>query len=342
MDCVILAAGKGTRMNSAKPKVVHEIGGKPLVGHLLESLYPLELSKVIVVVGYKGELVRDKLATWDLKYAVQKEQNGTAHALLQARQEIGSDTFLIFPGDLPLVTTSSVESFINSAQGRDSVFSLLTVRRSDPKGYGRIKRDGEGRLKEIIEEQDATDNEKEIKEVNTGVYLLPNREETWKELGSIDPENAQEEFYLTDLVKHSVERGETVTGIEAESPEEFLGVNTRRDLARAGQVLNQRKIESLMDAGVTIVDPESTRIDSEVEIEQDTRVEPFTVIKGGTKIGPDAKIGPNVEITDGRIGAGVNIAHAVVNGTRIGEGALVEPFQHLGPNQVVEPTKVGP
>lgn len=320
-------------MNSSKPKVLHEIGGKSLIEHLLESIDPLELSRVIVVVGYKKKLVRNSLADRNIDFALQEDQRGTAHALQRAKDKLESDTFLVAPGDLPLVKTSSLEKFIDFANNKKADLSLLTVKRDDPTGYGRIVRAGTGGIAEIIEEQDANEEEKKIKEINAGIYFMHNREDLWKELDSIGSANAQGEFYLTDLAKRFANKGKNVAGFRVEKPEEFLGVNTRKDLVSAGNVINRRKINSLLESGVTLIDPESTVIESEVSIGQDTIIEPFTIIKGETSIGPNARIGPHAEIVDSEIGRGAELSHAVVKSTSVQENRTVEPFSFLGPNR---------
>lgn len=318
-------------MKSSTPKVLHEIGGRTLIEHLLESIEPLELSRVIAVVGYKEKLVKDSLSGREVDFALQEEQRGTAHALQQAKGKIESDSFLVVPGDLPLVKPSSLKEFVKfGAKNKDQIISLLTVRREDPGGYGRIKRDEAGNVKEIVEEKDATEEEKKIKEVNAGIYFLENREELWRELNSIDSANAQGEFYLTDLAKRFSGRQEGVGAFKMENPEEFLGVNTRKHLSFAGKVLNRRKMNSLFDSGVTVIDPESTIVESQVEIGRDTVIGPFTTIRGDTTIGPKSRIGPNVEIIDGRIGTEVEISHAVVKDTMVRDNRTVDPFNFLG------------
>lgn len=320
-------------MNSSKPKVLHEIGGRSLIEHLLESIDPLELSRVIVVVGYKGRLVRNSLAGRDIDFAVQEDQRGTAHALQRAKDKIESDAFLVAPGDLPLVKTSSLETFIEFANNKKADLALLTVKRDDPTGYGRIVRSETGGIEEIIEEQDADEEEKKIKEINAGIYFMHNREDLWQELDSIGTANAQGEYYLTDLVKRFANRGKKGAGFEAEEPKEFLGVNTRKDLVFAGNALNRRKVHSLLESGVTLVDPELTVIESKVSIGQDTIIEPFTIIKGETSIGPNAQIGPHVEIVDSEVGQGAELSHAVVKSASVRENSSVEPFSFLGPNR---------
>lgn len=335
MDCVILAAGKGTRMSSSVPKVLHEIHGRSLIEHLLYSIDPLELGTVVLVVGYGREKIKEKLKNWEVEFAVQEKQKGTAHALQQAKGKIEDDSFLVFPGDLPLMKTSSLENFIDSPGEDDHNLTLLTVNRDDPGGYGRIKRDTKGNLEEIVEEQDANKEEQKIKEINTGVYLLPNTDYLWDQLDSVNSSNAQGEFYLTDLVKLFSEDGAGVSAKTIGSPEEFLGVNTRKDLIEAGQILNKRKINSLLDSGVTIKDPRTTTIEMGVEIGQDTVVEPFTLLKGNTIIGENSQIGPNVEIINGTIGDEVKVSHSLVRGSTIQGKTKVGPFRHLGPNQIV-------
>lgn len=331
MDCVILAAGKGTRMKSEVPKVLHEIGGSSLLEHLHESLAPLKLDKTVVVVGYGADQVKSSLSNSNLEFVHQEEQKGTAHALQQARTKLESDRFLVFPGDLPLIKTSSIRQFIEATEKSNANYSLFTTKRNDPSGYGRIKRGGSGRVVEIVEEQDATPEEKEIKEINTGVYLLTNREELWSEIDSIDTENAQNEFYLTDLVQRFSSKGENIKAITSSSPEEFLGVNTRQELARAGEIIHDRKAKSVMEGGVTVIDPGNTIIEPAVTVGRDTVIRPFTTLKGETEIGSGAEIGPHVEVTNAKIGDEAVISHAVVRNSKVNEGKEVEPFQQIGP-----------
>lgn len=325
-------------MSSTKPKVLHEISGRSLIEHLLSSIDPLELGTVVVVVGYRGEQIKENLQHRKVEFALQEKQKGTAHALQQAREKIRGDNFLVFPGDLPLIRTSSIARFIDSHGEDHDDPSLLTVRRDDPSGYGRIKRDKQGRIERIVEEQDADPEEQNIQEINTGIYLLPNTEYLWNHLDSINPQNAQGEFYLTDLVERFSRDGLEISGETAESPEEFLGVNTRKDLVNAGKILNRRKINSLLSSGVTVIDPRTTRIEPEVKIGQDTIVEPFTILKGSTTIGTNAQIGPHVEIIDGEIGNQVEISHSLVRGTTVQDSTNLGPFRNLRPDQTVNVT----
>ncbi len=332
MDCVILAAGKGTRMKSEAPKVLQEIGGSSLLGHLLKSIAPLNPNKIVVVVGYGADQVKNSLSSGNLEFVLQEEQKGTAHALKQARPKLESDRFLVFPGDLPLIKTSSINQFVESAERNNLNYAIFTTKRDDPSGYGRIKRDESGGVTEIVEEQDATREEKEIEEINTGVYLLANRNELWAAIDSIGTENAQNEFYLTDLVRRFSSRGEKISAITSNSSEEFLGVNTRQELARAGEIIHDRKAKSVMEKGVTVVDPGKTIIEPEVTIDNDTVIRPFTVLKGETEIGSGTEIGPHAELINAKIGDEAIISHAVVRDSRVGDGKRVKPFQNIEPD----------
>ena len=318
-------------MKSEVPKVLHEIGGSSLLEHLLKSLAPLELNKTVVVVGYGADQVKGALPNSNLDFVLQEEQKGTAHALQQARTELESDRFLVFPGDLPLIKTSSIRQFIEATETSSTNYSLFTTERDDPYGYGRVKRGTSGRVLEIVEEKDATPEEKEIKEINTGVYLLANREELWYGIDSIDTENAQNEFYLTDLVQRFSSKGKDIKAITSNEPEEFLGVNTRQDLARAGEIIHNRKAKSVMEGGVTVIDPDKTIIEPDVTVDRDTVIRPFTTLKGETEIGSGAEIGPNAEVINGKIGDEAVVSHAVIRDAKVNNGKKVEPFQRIGP-----------
>ncbi|MFP4135759.1 MAG: sugar phosphate nucleotidyltransferase [Candidatus Acetothermia bacterium] len=331
MDAVILAAGKGTRMVSEKPKVLHYLHGSPLVQHLLDSIGQVSTGKVILVIGYGANLVKEELEGRNLEFVLQEEQKGTAHALEQAREKIDSDRFIVFPGDMPLIEANSIRKFLEKSTKNPSKISLLTVKREDPTGYGRIKRGKDGKIEEIVEEKDASKEEKGIKEVNTGVYLFSNEEFIWSELRSITPENAQNELYLTDLVERTFNQGFKISSFRSSSPEEFLGVNTRKDLAKAGQVINERKLDSLMDGGVTVVDPGKTVVESPVSVKKDTVIRPFTTLRGATQIGKKVDLGPNLEVHDGKIGDGVDISHSVVRNAEVSSGREVPPFKVFGP-----------
>lgn len=340
MDCVILAAGKGTRMKSSRPKVLHKLGGMAMIEHLLDVIDPLELTNIILIVGYKEDWVREELSDRDVKFVTQKEQLGTGHALKQGLEKVRSDELFVLPGDIPLLKTSSLEEFIELLGTSSDGFSLLTVGRDDPSGYGRIVRGGEDTVERIVEEQDASQREKSIKEINTGIYLFNNNQLLREGLESLEKDNAQGEYYLTDLVEIYCRRDVEVSPIKVDDPEQFLGVNTRVDLAVAAQVLNERKLTRLMNSGVTVLDPKTTLIDSRVEIDRDSKIRQFTTITGDTSIGRQSVIGPDVEIRDSFIGSRVRISHSVVEKSTVRSGAVVEPYQYVRPNSTVEENSV--
>ncbi|MBS3812561.1 NTP transferase domain-containing protein [Candidatus Bipolaricaulota bacterium] len=248
MDCVILAAGEGTRMKSACPKVLHELGGTSMIQHLLDAINPLELSRITLVVGYKEGWVREELSDRDVGFVTQEEQLGTGHALKQAREQIKSDKVLVLPGDIPLLKRSSLENFLKQSRKNDEGFSLLSVDREDPSGYGRIVRRDGGGVSRVVEEKDATEKERSIKEINTGIYLFNNTHLLWEGLEGLENDNAQGEFYLTDLVEYYIGSGKQVMAVKVDGSEQFLGVNTRADLAEASRILQNRR-QSSSDEG---------------------------------------------------------------------------------------------
>ncbi len=228
-------------MKSPRPKVLHELGGASMIEHLLDAINPLELSHITLVVGYKEGWVREELSDRDVDFVTQEKQLGTGHALKQAREQVGSDQVLVLPGDIPLLKASSLENFLKQSRKNDDGFSLLTVDREDPSGYGRIIRGDGDRIRRIVEEKDATEEEKSINEINTGIYLFNNDDLLWDGLEGLESDNAQGEFYLTDLVEYYNSQGKPVTAAKVGEAEEFLGVNTKADLAEASRILQERK-----------------------------------------------------------------------------------------------------
>lgn len=322
-------------MKSSYPKVLHKLGKLTMIEHLIEALHPLELSNIIIVTGYKQEMVQKALGDWDVEFVYQQNQLGTAHALTQARKKIQSNKFLLAPGDLPLVTTSSLSKFLEESQKSGQDFTLLTTEKADPTGYGRIVKDTTGTLLRIVEEQDATTEESCINEINTGIYLFKNDPSLWNKLDQLENDNAQGEYYLTDLVELYNDEGIDVPAFNSPNSEEFMGVNDKRDLTNAINIMKKRKFNQLMEGGVTIVDPGSTFIGTKVEIAQDALVNPFTMLTGKTVIGKRSTIGPHVEINDSKIDNDVEVKHSIVESSTVRSGAVVGPFQHIGPESTI-------
>ncbi len=323
---VVLAAGKGTRMKSSTPKVLHEIFNIPLLGWVLKSLGDI---KSIIVTGSGREQVEAYLAGKNVKTAYQAEQLGTGHALSCAMKEIPEDfngNILVLCGDTPLITADTLTSFVKYHNKEESPLSVMTSILENPTGYGRIVRDNVGCIQGIVEQKDCTQEQTEINEINTGVYLL-NYKLIAPLLSEIKNNNNQGEYYLTDIISLAVQHRLKPSAYCIKNFEEVFGVNSKQDLARAFKIMNARHIEYLLTNGVTVVDPENTYISPETEIEADTVVFPSTYIEGknyiagGCKIGPMAhlrgnckiaegcKIGNFVELKNAEVEAHTNIAH---------------------------------
>ncbi|MEW6193197.1 MAG: bifunctional UDP-N-acetylglucosamine diphosphorylase/glucosamine-1-phosphate N-acetyltransferase GlmU [Bacillota bacterium] len=341
LAAVILAAGKGTRMNSRLPKVLHPVAGRPMLRFVLETVAEAGTDRMIVVTGYGAPMVAAAVAGW-AEVVIQEEQLGTAHALLQAEEVLRgfAGDILVVPGDTPLFRAETLRAFYAFHRKEGAVATVLTARFADPAGYGRVVRDEAGKVLRIVEHRDATEEELAVNEVNTGFYCFDPG--IFSVLKRISPANVQKEYYLTDAVRLLREDGLPVAAWEAPDPEEFLGVNDRRQLAAAERIIRQRVAAALMDGGVTILDPAVTYVDPGVVVGPDTVIYPFTFLEGETEVGADARIGPWARITDSRLGDGVTVQNAVITGAVIGEGAVVGPFAYIRPGTVIGPrVKIG-
>jgi bifunctional UDP-N-acetylglucosamine pyrophosphorylase/glucosamine-1-phosphate N-acetyltransferase len=329
---VILAAGKGTRMKSDLVKVLHPVLGLPMLFYPIElSLNGIKAEKTIVIVGYQADLIQERFKDLKIEFALQKEQLGTGHAVLQAIPFLQSfrGTVLILCGDVPLVKIETLRSFIDAYRENESTLSVLTTIVRDPFGYGRILRNPEDWLEKIVEEKDASEEERMIREINTGIYCIKSSflMEGLREIGK---ENAQGEYYLTDLVEIAKKRGLRCSAHIATDPTEVMGINTRVDLAMANEVLRQEKLRHLMLSGVTIVDPKTTYIDQTVEVGRDSLLYPNCHLQGKTRIGERCVIEPNSKISDSVIGNDVIIRpNSVITESKIEAGASIGPFAHL-------------
>ncbi|GAW91657.1 bifunctional UDP-N-acetylglucosamine diphosphorylase/glucosamine-1-phosphate N-acetyltransferase GlmU [Calderihabitans maritimus] len=341
VSAVVLAAGKGKRMRSRLPKVLHKVAGKYMVEHVLEALRGAGVKNIILVLGHEAELVKEKVAR-DVEVAYQREQLGTGHAVMQAKALLPGDgeDVLVVCGDTPLLTAQTLKELIERHQENRAAVTILTSILPDPTGYGRIVRGPDGKVIRIVEEKDATPEEREIREINTGTYCF-RQEELLSALEEIRPDNAQGEYYLTDTIDILIRRGLTVEAVQG-SAEETLGINNRVQLAEAEKILRKRINCALMEAGVTILDPDSTFIDAGVEIGQDTVILPFTFIQGNTYIGSGCTIGPGVTVRDSRVGDNVSLQYSVVTESEIGDGCSVGPYAYLRPGTVLAPNvKIG-
>jgi len=340
LNVVILAAGQGTRMKSALPKVLHPLAGIPLVQHVINVSKKLNPAVINVVYGHGGEQVQQQINDPEINWVLQAEQLGTGHAVEQVTDQLKDEQLvLILYGDVPLI---KVETLTNLLEKAKDGFSLLTVSLKKPDGYGRIVRDTNGLVENITEEKDASEKIKEINEVNTGILavkadLLKN----W--LGKLDNNNAQEEYYLTDVIAMAVQDGFSIATTQPDNEYEVMGVNNRIQLAELERHYQQEQANKLMAGGITLADP--TRIDIRGELihGQDISIDINTVFEGNVSIGNNVSIGANCVIKDSKIADNVVIlAMSILDNASVGKGSKVGPFARLRPGAVLsENTHIG-
>lgn len=346
VGAVVLAAGEGKRLGSELPKVLHAVAGRPLLVHCLAALEDLPLDERVVVTSGRRDEVAAVLAESALdapfSFAVQDPPRGTGDAVGVGLQALGEEVVhvLVTQGDCPLLTPSTLRSLLESHLESGAAATMLTSEPPDPTGMGRIVRDGSGSVQKIVEERDATLEERRITETNAGAYVFEARP-LRDMLGKIDAANAQGEYYLTDVIGLLRAEGLPVAAHLGDW-RETAGVNTRADLAEVGRLLRARVAARWMEAGVTIVDPPSTFIDATVEIGAEATIHPFTFLEGSTRIGGGAEIGPQVKIVDSIVGEDAVVSFALVYGSEVGPGASVGPFASLRPGtKLLRGSKIG-
>lgn len=325
---VVLAAGQGTRMKSSLPKVLHPILGKPLIWYSLEAAHRAIGTRPVVVIGHGAENVREAIGE-AAEFVIQEEQLGTGHAVQQAEALLKdqSDLVLVTYGDMPALKTATLQQMIQIQATHKGPMTMLTVDVEDPRGFGRVVRDREGGVRAIVEEAQATPEEKQIKELNAGVYCFT-AEWLWQALPRI-PLSPKGEYYLTDLAGLAVADGLSIQAVRATDENEVIGINTRIHLAEAGAILRDRINQGWMLAGVTLVDPATTYIEPEVEIGQDTIIWPNTYLQGKTQVGEFCELGPNAMIRNTRIGNRCTVLASVLEGARLEDDVDVGPFARL-------------
>jgi bifunctional UDP-N-acetylglucosamine pyrophosphorylase/glucosamine-1-phosphate N-acetyltransferase len=323
---VILAAGQGTRMKSQLPKVLHPLAGRPMVKYVLDVATQLEPISLALVVGYGAQQLRQVLGD-EILYVEQLEQLGTGHAVLQARELVAgqAETVLVLYGDTPFITRQTLEAMLAHHTKDKAAITLLTFRPDDPADYGRILRGESGGVAGIVEHKEATPEQREITEVNSGILCFRDAW-LWSHLEGLQPKHG--EYYLADLVELAVAEGELVAAKAADATE-VMGLDDRVNLARAEALMRQRINEGWMLAGVTLLDPASTYIEASVEVGQDTVIYPNTHLRGSTTIGRDCRIGPDTIIRDSAVGSGCVIEASVVEGATVEDDVDVGPFAHL-------------
>ncbi|PYR75644.1 MAG: bifunctional UDP-N-acetylglucosamine diphosphorylase/glucosamine-1-phosphate N-acetyltransferase GlmU [Acidobacteria bacterium] len=341
---VVLAAGKGTRMKSLEPKVVHRALGVPLIEHVLRAADPLRPQTTVVILGHRAERVQEILGKrLGLLFALQEPQLGTAHALLQAEPHLRGcrGTVVLLYGDVPLLRPATLRTLVETHHARGALATVLTAHVDRPFGYGRIVRE-DGRIVAIVEEKDATPEQRAITEINSGIYAFE-LEPLFGALREIAPANAQGEYYLPDLVRIYRSRGLTVETVVLDDAREILGVNSRKELAELTAILKSNRADELMAAGVTIEDPASAWIGPDVTIGTDTILHPNVYLEGRTRIGRGCEVHSGVRIVDSAIDDGVVINNfCVIVESHVSSGARVGPFAHIRPqSDVGEQAHVG-
>ncbi len=338
---IVLAAGQGKRMMSDLPKVAHKAAGRTLIGWVLEAVRPLEPANTVVVLGHGADEVLDHLPP-GVTTAIQERQLGTGHATNVGLGALGDvtndDTILVLYGDMPLLGPELLARLVERPE--DVAARMVTSVFDDPTGYGRILRDDSGNVVEVVEERDCDDAQRAIGEINAGVYAFRARD-LIDTLADVSNDNAQGEYYLTDVVGILVGRGQRLQPVEA-TPQEVIGINSQHQLAEAQAVLQARTNRRLMESGVWMLDPDRTYIDDSVIVEPGARIYPGVHLEGETKVGAGAQVGPDVFALDSSIGAGSTVWYSVLRGAIIGEDCEVGPFASLRPGTVLEErSKVG-
>jgi bifunctional UDP-N-acetylglucosamine pyrophosphorylase/glucosamine-1-phosphate N-acetyltransferase len=330
---VIMAAGKGTRLKSSRAKVLHQIGGKALLAHVIAAAQQVVPSRdIYVVVGHQAEAVRAAVEPMGVNFVLQPEQRGTGHAVMCARERVhGYENLLVLSGDVPLIRSQTIARLRDLHVKKQAAMTILTAEPSDPTGYGRVLRAGGDRVKAIVEQKSLSKSQEKVREINSGIYAFSSRP-LFAHIDRLTNDNDHGEFYLTDMAALLVGARKPVLALKAEDAAEVLGANTLAELASLDAMLRGRKCSELMAAGVTIYRPETCVIDSEVEIGADSIVEPFVQILGSTRIGAGCRLRSFSVISDSRLAENVVVRPGcILDNANVSAGALLGPYSHLRP-----------
>ena len=328
---IILAAGKGTRMKSALYKVMHPVCGKPMVEHVVDQVEKTGATEIVAIVGHGAEMVKNHLGD-RVSYAVQAEQLGTGHAVLQAESLLkGKEgTTIVICGDTPLLTSETLSALMEEHERTGAKATILTAIAEDPTGYGRVIRDADGSVLKNVEQKDASPEEQKVQEINTGTYCFDN-EALFSALQEVGNDNAQGEYYLPDVLEILKKRGEVVSAYPMKDFDEGMGVNDRVALSKAEKYMRNRINEEHMRNGVTLIDPEATYIDIDVEIAPEVQIEANVILKGQTKIGAETVLTNGTYVVDSTIGAGAVITNSMIEESSVADGVTVGPYAHIRP-----------
>lgn len=342
LAAVILAAGKGTRMNSKLPKVLHTVCGGAMLSCVIDAATGAGVQKTVVVAGFGADQVAREVGN-KAEVVLQTEQLGTAHALAQSGSLLRDfpGCLLVLCGDTPLIEAGTLAELVEKHRSMRVAATVLTAEMEDPAGYGRVLRDEQGRVLKIVEQKDASEDEKLVREVNTGVYCFEGAG-LFDALARITPANVQGEYYLTDIIDIYVKSGLTVGAVVLKNPMEVTGINDRAQLAEVEQYMRGRVLDELMRAGVTVINPLSTFVSRKARVGRDTVIHPFTIIEGDTVIGEDCVIGPGSRLVNATVGNGVSIQNSIVLDSNIGDNCNIGPFAYLRPETTLgRSVKVG-
>ncbi|MCP2519964.1 bifunctional UDP-N-acetylglucosamine diphosphorylase/glucosamine-1-phosphate N-acetyltransferase GlmU [Candidatus Aminicenantes bacterium AC-335-K20] len=342
---VILAAGKGTRFKSNQIKILHSLLNIPMICYVVKALEEVKPEKILVVVGHQKEKVMETLSSYNVEFIEQVEQKGTAHALMSCKkvfEENMEKDILVLYGDAPLIQSELLKTLIHSHQNSNNIVTLITAELDSPEGYGRIIRDEKGHIMKVIEERNASEEERRIKEINTGIYMFK-ISELLPALFRISLDEVKKEYYLTQIVEIFYKMKKPIGEVKTRQIEDILGINTRLELARAISILKGRKIKKLSENGVTFLDPNNTWVDFTVEIGKETIIYPHVILEKNTIIGEECVIYPYVHIIDSKIGNKVKVlSSSVIEESTIEDEARIGPFTHLRPKTVIKnKAKVG-
>lgn len=337
---IILAAGKGTRMKSKFPKVIHKVAGRTLLDHVIDATEEINSENVNVVIGYKKEMIKEKLER-AVNFIVQEEQLGTGHAVMICDEKIPNyGDVMILTGDTPLLKGETLKSFVEFHRKNNNSLSVMSAEFDNPFGYGRIVKDNSGNLIKIVEQKDATDKEKNIKEINSGIYCVDAKKLKYT-ISKLNNNNSQSEYYLTDIVELLKNDNEKISSYIIEDRNEIIGVNTRAQLFQVEEVLKERIFNRLMSNGVTITD-RSVYIEKDVEIGMDTVILPGAYITKGSIIGEDCIIGPNCRIENSKINNNVEVRDSTIIDSEVDNKTKIGPYAYLRPNSKIgKEVKIG-